>query len=204
MIRRLFAIASAVSLLLCIVSIGLWARSFWVADSVCHVSHIHHADDDIKWIKGESKTELTSERGYLVLMRYRHQPRKFGMEPLYDKREGLGRRVRAPHAVRMPAMLQGAIGMRWTHWEHAFTAFSWVTWSNDRDEDLYVHVPWLYIVMLLLLCPVAQIAAIVRRRRRLARRGGFCEICGYNLTGNTSGVCPECGTPVPGKSGATA
>lgn len=25
---------------------------------------------------------------------------------------------------------------------------------------------------------------------------GVCTACGYNLTGNTSGVCPECGTPV--------
>jgi hypothetical protein len=24
-----------------------------------------------------------------------------------------------------------------------------------------------------------------------------CEQCGYNLTGNVTGVCPECGTPVP-------
>jgi hypothetical protein len=32
-----------------------------------------------------------------------------------------------------------------------------------------------------------------RRRRRLSHR---CERCGYNLTGNASGVCPECGDPV--------
>lgn len=25
---------------------------------------------------------------------------------------------------------------------------------------------------------------------------GCCRICDYNLTGNTSGVCPECGTPI--------
>lgn len=25
---------------------------------------------------------------------------------------------------------------------------------------------------------------------------GFCEKCDYNLTGNVSGKCPECGTPV--------
>jgi len=25
---------------------------------------------------------------------------------------------------------------------------------------------------------------------------GFCRECGYNLTGNTSGICPECGTAI--------
>ena len=29
-----------------------------------------------------------------------------------------------------------------------------------------------------------------RRMRRLER--GLCQSCGYNLTGNTTGVCPEC------------
>jgi hypothetical protein len=28
-----------------------------------------------------------------------------------------------------------------------------------------------------------------------------CVACGYNLTGNASGVCPECGTAVTGKVG---
>ena len=27
-------------------------------------------------------------------------------------------------------------------------------------------------------------------------RPGICSICGYNLTANTSGVCPECGTKI--------
>ncbi len=26
---------------------------------------------------------------------------------------------------------------------------------------------------------------------------GHCPHCGYNLTGNESGKCPECSTPVP-------
>ena len=33
---------------------------------------------------------------------------------------------------------------------------------------------------------------------------GHCPMCHYNLTGNTSGICPECGTAVPNKVGATA
>jgi hypothetical protein len=34
----------------------------------------------------------------------------------------------------------------------------------------------------------------VRRRIRIAR--GLCANCGYNLTGNMSGVCPECGKQI--------
>ena len=34
----------------------------------------------------------------------------------------------------------------------------------------------------------------VRRQRELRRRHeGYCVRCGYDLTGNRSGVCPECG-----------
>jgi hypothetical protein len=35
---------------------------------------------------------------------------------------------------------------------------------------------------------------LIRRRRKL--REDLCSNCGYNLTGNVSGVCPECGTKV--------
>lgn len=45
-------------------------------------------------------------------------------------------------------------------------------------------------------------AAAYRHWLRPAKRAfipGRCTKCGYNLTGNVSGVCPECGTPVPGQ-----
>jgi hypothetical protein len=31
--------------------------------------------------------------------------------------------------------------------------------------------------------------------RRYRRKHGLCPHCGYNLTGNTTGICPECGKP---------
>ena len=37
--------------------------------------------------------------------------------------------------------------------------------------------------------------------RNLAR--DLCHTCGYNLTGNVSGICPECGTPIPAYARAT-
>lgn len=33
------------------------------------------------------------------------------------------------------------------------------------------------------------------RDRRCVSKG-HCRNCGYSLTGNTSGTCPECGTPI--------
>ena len=38
--------------------------------------------------------------------------------------------------------------------------------------------------------------AIVVRRMGDRLKEGHCYTCGYNLTGNESGACPECGDPV--------
>jgi hypothetical protein len=32
---------------------------------------------------------------------------------------------------------------------------------------------------------------------------GHCQSCDYNLTGNVSGICPECGTPIPDQAPKT-
>jgi hypothetical protein len=40
---------------------------------------------------------------------------------------------------------------------------------------------------------IVLIRGPLRRRRR--RKRGLCIRCGYDLTGNVSGVCPECATP---------
>lgn len=40
-----------------------------------------------------------------------------------------------------------------------------------------------------------RIRPILEEQRR--RLEGTCIACDYNLTGNVSGICPECGTPIP-------
>jgi hypothetical protein len=49
------------------------------------------------------------------------------------------------------------------------------------------------------LCSGYPLIAFIRGpvRRRSRRRRGLCVRCGYDLTGNTSGVCPECAERVP-------
>ena len=46
---------------------------------------------------------------------------------------------------------------------------------------------------------VISLVRLYRRDRRATRfNRGDCLHCGYSLTGNVSGVCPECGSPVAG------
>ena len=65
---------------------------------------------------------------------------------------------------------------------------------------------WLFTIclpsgILFFIAAVVSLALDNRRARKLAEgprvKPGICHVCGYNLTGNTSGVCPERGTSVP-------
>lgn len=40
-------------------------------------------------------------------------------------------------------------------------------------------------------------AALLLIRHYRATPPGHCQSCGYDLTGNESGICPECGRPTP-------
>jgi len=45
---------------------------------------------------------------------------------------------------------------------------------------------------------VCLLASIPWFRQRLRRRGPYeCDDCRYSLVGNTTGICPECGTAIP-------
>jgi hypothetical protein len=60
-------------------------------------------------------------------------------------------------------------------------------------------VPLVVPVLLMAMLPIAVVTLRwAGRRRRL--KLSLCLRCGYSLTGNTSGVCPECGTAVTGKA----
>ena len=64
-----------------------------------------------------------------------------------------------------------------------------------------IGIPLWEAVSLSSIAPVIWLALMTRVRHFAP---GHCQQCGYDLTGNVSGVCPECGTPVPAKSESAA
>ena len=42
-----------------------------------------------------------------------------------------------------------------------------------------------------------SVQIVLKRKPRPRDQSITCAACGYNLTGNVSGVCPECGMKVP-------
>ncbi len=61
----------------------------------------------------------------------------------------------------------------------------------DRGLVRFTVPLWMLCVLFAAYPTVAFICGPLRRYRR--RRKGMCLKCGYDLTGNVSGVCPECG-----------
>lgn len=47
------------------------------------------------------------------------------------------------------------------------------------------------------LCLIPGVLGIACNRGQIRIPPGHCKTCGYDLTGNVSGKCSECGAPVP-------
>jgi hypothetical protein len=56
----------------------------------------------------------------------------------------------------------------------------------------FIEIPFWFLTLVFASSP----ALAWRKRRRKLRAKETCLTCGYNLTGNVSGTCPECGTPI--------
>ena len=67
----------------------------------------------------------------------------------------------------------------------------WLRWPHLENDFRLCWVP-LWIPCAALSLPTAVLCWLDRRRIS----PGHCRNCGYNLTGNLSGTCPECGNSV--------
>ena len=92
--------------------------------------------------------------------------------------------------------------------ENPWGAPSRESYEYDQSEPYGTfHGMWRTIMVSLHYAPATLLAipptlAVLRGplRRWRRRRKGLCLKCGYDLKGNVSGTCPECGTKIPEQS----
>jgi hypothetical protein len=101
----------------------------------------------------------------------------------------LGKGTQPFHLNLAPPPLLREGGM----WSHAFYWRKPFPMGGSVLYQTQVRIPFSTAAFLFATWPAL---AFYRGPLRLWRRNrkGLCARCGYNLTGNTSGVCPECGT----------
>lgn len=175
MIRRLYTIASALSLLVSIAAVGLWIRSFRVADSSGRWKEDERARVDI--ILSNGRAMWSEARLDVPISNIDHQWRHWTGDSI-----------------------DLSIG-RWNGTRTHFRAFGIVFDSGRRSlfddggadaSDCTLVLPfWLALPFTL---PVAAIWRIAIARSR-GRRFGHCSACGYDLRASR-GRCPECGMPI--------
>ena len=189
--RRLLNFLTALSLLLCVAVCVLWVRSHYYPES---------------WaFEGGRRYTVVSLRGTMML-----EVRSHSAAPYAGP---------APGPLPSPAekALPVASPPRWDHrpltvgqWVPAESRFGFgtaatISWTTENAggarryhiarSSLFAFPYWAPAVALSLLPAAWLLRALAARRRR--GPGRHCAHCGYDLTGNVSGVCPECGNAVP-------
>jgi hypothetical protein len=185
--RRLLNVLTALSLLLCAAAVALWVRSYFRSDTV------HHT----RMTRGDAFADITfwtldSARGSMAVRRdCNHLPR-VGPATLrvtlwkWESHGATDRGYLGPVAAARPvvflrragfefygARFDGADGGRSVQWR-----VTWPVWAAVALTD------------------ARPLGRLCRRVRRGRYGPGHCRGCGYDLRGNESGVCPECGRAV--------
>jgi hypothetical protein len=173
----LFNLVAALSLLLCATTLVFWYRSDTVGD-------------DIRWYRPPRIFEIFSTDGVmcisygsLISLDY---PPPSGWEisfwPFHRRVDSISGDLRSGTTL----------GFRYER--------SRVYKPRVRIDGRSVTFPyWLPAVCFAFLPALTAVKFWRARARRRREAEGLCSGCGYNLTGNTSGVCPECGAQVPEK-----
>ena len=170
--RRLFTIASAISLLLSVAAGGLWIQSYLTRDQIRQEAWKFRGRTPVAVLR-----TLTSDSGQVEFL-----------QDIWDE----------PHALvpQAGSKTRWMSGSRWRFTidpQHSGSFF----YFRSQGRRTVVGTRWAALLFPLLILPAIW---ILRKRSSLhvmRLRNGLCAVCGYDLRSNASGACPECGTAVP-------
>jgi hypothetical protein len=213
--RQLFTLASALSLLLCVATVVLWVRSFWFseqwssdvtppgnikASTLIFASGVGRIALIWQVLPPDSHSTDPSSFGYfrtnnLYIPEFPQagpttpQQREwrawvpgvslYSIDPLMVSKpqRAVERRSFGPQPPDVPTNPVATVKVV----------------GSQGGRSLILSC-WL-LTIIFAITPSAWLLDRRRRRRRYTNRP--CLACGYDLTGNVSGVCPECGDPIP-------
>jgi hypothetical protein len=191
--RRLFAVVSA---LLAMSSIGLWIASNRFLLRIEHVFELPTPAEDGDFIESRLFSISVQNgcleflyRGHLGMVWHRPGSGELVVARDVNAKSGFGRSGVSP--------LSGEERRPLVETLHGH----WLWFGPRRIKEGFNNVVNMTIVVVPIwactaLLGIPFLASFGRRRRSYES-----SACGYNLTGNTSGVCPECGTAVAQKVG---
>ena len=191
--RRLNTWIPVVSLLLCAVTVALSLRSYLVA---YRLSYDRAEVQKDRIIRRDRSVSLSWGNLSISLAR-RYYPR--GGTRVFDP-QSVGRMLNPVWRVEQPF-----VPWHWSNWNLSAVGSadgvellglragteSWSIGLNDEYTGWRLVVPCWCVATLFAVPPAWWVVRRVRSRRLI--RSGRCPACFYDLTGNVSGVCPECG-----------
>ncbi len=183
--RRLFSLASLLSLLLCVATVVLWVRK---ADK-CEI----HRRTCVEGTSTYCRAAIYSHWGEVEVQ----------VCILHATDSSLATYFAVPPSEiesvvwKSHLMHQGfQVGRDETVWGFSFIHRLYSADSGKAPVKYWniIFPHWAIFVALALIPSIWLIYYLLVIG---SRKIGHCPACSYNLTGNISGVCPECGTPVP-------
>ena len=172
MIHRLFTLAAFLSLLLCVATVALWVRSHWIEDE----------------ITGDWKFRETWAVGVC------HQDGEFFAYAAEQPGSPPIERLTYSSAPAIPDRYVPSPGSREDIFFSVLGMKFLASWDQRGVPKHDFVLPDWMVVLLFLLLPSLQMWLWRKSTVHRTALGRLCRTCSYNLTGNSSGVCPECGT----------
>jgi hypothetical protein len=194
--RRVFTISAALCFLLSLGTAAIWVRSDWMSDSFI-LSKFFDEGEYTFW-KQSSLMVGRGRIGYNSIGQSGQRGKyRADMERVYIRNFHQSLAALPFHSAGPASDVDFRFGP-----DHRMAGFIWSYFEHGqaghrpRSYGYELIVPLLGIEVLSLIIPTLWIWRRFKRSRIV--RLGLCRKCQYDLTGNSSGVCPECGTAIIG------
>jgi hypothetical protein len=176
---RMLAALACASVVILILDVAMWIRSGWVCDWVA-VTTVDASKDTVV------ERDLSSARGTVIVRRNKHES-AHDLVSVTTVRGTVWRRESRTVKDR-----EFELSYREMTSNASNLGGRTLVTQTKKIDGTWMAIPYSTFAII----PAAVIAACVVVRLIRRRTAGLCRECGYDLTGNVSGKCPECGLKI--------